>query len=110
MHEINPVEGFVGFLREYAIIGLSIGFILGNQMSALVKVIVASFIVPMTQLFFGKKLDNRTFFLQFHNHSALFYWGSVADGLIQLILLLVFVYAAIKFFNLDKLNKPTEKK
>ena len=110
VEEINPLEGFTGFLREYAIIGLSIGFIIGNQMSSLVKVIVASFIVPLTQLFFGKKLDTRTFFLQYHDHFATFNWGSVAEALIQLIFLLIFIYIAVKWFNLDKLNKPKVEK
>jgi large-conductance mechanosensitive channel len=110
VEEINPFDGFTGFLREYAVVGLSIGFIIGNQMSTLVKVIVASLVVPLTQLFFGKKLDNRTFYLRLHDHSATFNWGIVVDGLLQLVILLFLVYVAFRFFNLDKLNKPTEKK
>jgi large-conductance mechanosensitive channel len=110
VQEINPVDGFVGFLRDHAIVGLSIGFILGNQMSAFVKVLVASFIDPLTQLFFGKALSTRTFYLHFHHHSALFSWGSVIYNIIILIFLLIFVYLAVRVFNLDKLDKPKEKK
>lgn len=110
VQEINPVEGFVGFLREHAIVGLSIGFIIGSQMSALVKVLNDSFINPLTQLLFGTALSNRTFFLHFHAHSARFYWGAVVYGLIEIILLLIFLYVAFKVLNLENLDKPKEPK
>jgi large-conductance mechanosensitive channel len=109
VQEINPVEGFVGFLRHYAIIGLSIGFIIGNQMSNLVKIIVASFIDPVSHLLFGTALSQRTFTLRFHDRIALFGWGAVVYGMIQLILLLIFIYIAIKIFNLDKLEQIDKK-
>lgn len=108
VQEMNPVEGFVGFLRHYAIVGLSIGFIIGNQMSGVVKVLVASFIDPLTHLLFGTALSQRTFTLRWHERVALFGWGSFIYSLIQLILLLIFIYLAIKVFNLDKLEQPKE--
>jgi large-conductance mechanosensitive channel len=110
VQQVNPVDGFLGFLRDYAIVGLSIGFIIGNQMSTLVKTLVASFINPLTHLLFGTALSQRTFTLRFHGRVAFFGWGSFIYGLIELILLLVFIYVAIKFFNLEKLNKPKEQK
>jgi large-conductance mechanosensitive channel len=106
VQEIHPVDGFVGFLREYAIVGLSIGFIIGNQMSTLVKVLVSNFIDPLTQLLFGTALSQRTFTLHLHGRVAQFGWGGVVYGLIDLLLLLIFVYVAFRFLNLDKLSKP----
>jgi large-conductance mechanosensitive channel len=104
--ELNPVGGFFDFLRHHAIVGLSIGFIIGNQMSKLVTVIVDSFIDPLSKLLFGTALSQRTFTLQFHERVALFGWGAVISGLINLILLLIFIYLAFKFFQLEKLTEP----
>jgi len=106
--EMNPVGGFTDFLREHAIVGLSIGFIIGSQMAALVKVVVSNFIDPLSHLFFGTALSQRTFTLSFHSRAANFGWGGVVYALIDLILLLVFIYVAFKFFNLEKIDKPKE--
>jgi large-conductance mechanosensitive channel len=110
VQEMHPVDDFVGFLREYAIVGLSIGFIIGNQMSTLVKVLVSNFIDPLTQLLFGTALSQRTFTLHLHKRVAQFGWGGVIYSLIDLVLLLIFIYIAFRFLNLDKLNKPQAKK
>jgi large-conductance mechanosensitive channel len=110
VEEIHPFAGFTGFLREYAIVGLSIGFIIGNQMSALVKILVASFINPLSSLLFGSELSQRTFTLRLNHRAAQFAWGGVVFSLIDLILLLIFVYAAFKFFGLDNLAKTEDKK
>jgi large-conductance mechanosensitive channel len=110
VQEMNPVGGFAGFLREYAIVGLSIGFIIGNQMSTLVKVLVSNFIDPLTQLLFGTALSQRTFTLHLHKRVAQFGWGGVVYSMIDLLFLLIFIYVAFRFLNLDKLNKPQIKK
>jgi large-conductance mechanosensitive channel len=109
VQEINPVSGFVDFLREHAIVGLSIGFILGTQMAAFVKVLVESFIDPLTKLMFGMALSKRTFTLEFHGRVAKFGWGNVAYNLLIILLLLFFIYAIIKLLKLDKFDKPAEK-
>ena len=106
VQEMNPVTGFVDFLREHAIIGLSIGFIIGTQMAAFVKAFVESFIDPLTKLLFGTALSQRTFTLEFHGRVAKFGWGNLVYNLIIIVLLLVSIYLAIKIFNLDKFDKP----
>jgi large-conductance mechanosensitive channel len=108
VQEINPVTGFVDFLRTHAIVGLSIGFIIGNQMSAFVKVIVTNFIDPLSQLLFGKALSLRTFTLHFHHRAANFGWGALVYSLLNVILLLIFIYLFIKFFHLGEFDKPKE--
>src|SRR5688572_13685548 len=99
VQEVNPVEGVIGFLRDHAIVGLSIGFIVGNQMSAFVKVLVEKLIDPMTKLLFGTKLSDRVFTLHFNGREAVFGWGSVVYNLLIILLLLLFIYIAIKVFN-----------
>lgn len=108
--EIHPVSGFVDFLREHAVVGLAIGFVIGTQVQSLVKQLVASFIDPLFQLLFGKALSQRTFTLHWHNQSANFGWGAFVYGLLDFIFVLAAVYAIVKFLNLDKLDKPKKKK
>jgi large-conductance mechanosensitive channel len=107
--DINPVEGFLGFLRDHAIVGLSIGFIVGSQMTAFVNVFVQNFINPLTQLFFGTALSERKLTLHFHDNESQFGWGAIAYSLLSIILLLISVYVAIKLFSLEKLDKPKKK-
>ncbi|HWB39085.1 MAG TPA: MscL family protein [Candidatus Saccharimonadales bacterium] len=110
VQEANPVGGFVAFLREHAIVGLAIGFIVGLQAQTLVKQLVSSFIDPAFQLFFGKALQDRTFTLHFGNHTAAFGWGAFVYILLNFIFVLAAIYMVVKFFNLEKLDKPPKKK
>lgn len=103
--EANPVTGFVGFLREHAVVGLALGFIIGAQAQTLVKQLIASFIDPAFKLFFGEALSQRKFILHLHGRSAPFGWGAFAYGLLNFIFVLAALYAIIKIFSLDKLDK-----
>ena len=109
VQEYNPVSGFAEFLRNHAIIGLSIGFIIGNQMASFVKILVDNFIDPLTKLFFGTAISRQTVTVHFQDRATSFGWGIVVYNMIIIVFLLVIIYAAIKFFSLDKLDKPLEK-
>lgn len=101
------VSGFVGFLREHAIVGLAVGFVIATQVQAIVKQLTDGFINPLFTLFFGgKTLTTRTFTLHFHGRHADFVWGSVVYALIDFLFVMAVIYAIIKLFNLDKLDKP----
>lgn len=102
----GQVTGFVDFLREHAIVGLAVGFVIGQQAQGVVKQLITSFIDPSFQLLFGKKLSTRTFTLHLGTHSADFGWGGMLYVLIDLFFVLATVYALIKIFKLDKLDKP----
>ncbi len=103
----EQVGGFVTFLREHAIVGLAVGFIAGAQAQAVVKQLVTSFIDPSIQLFFGgAKLSDRSLTLHLFNNQAKFGWGAMMYAVINLIIVLATVYALIKIFKLDKLDKP----
>lgn len=103
--EINPVSNFLGFLREHAVVGLVIGFVLGNQVQTLVKQLIQSFLDPLTKLLFGTALSDRSFTLHLHNRSAQFGWGSMAYTLIIFLFVLVTMYLAVKFLNLEALEE-----
>ncbi len=108
VREINPTGGFVGFLREYTVVGLAIGFVIGTQAQTLVKLLVSSFIDPAFQLLFGQALSQRNFVLHWHDRAASFGWGGFAYGLLNFLFVLAAIYAIVKFFKLDRLAKPKD--
>ncbi len=100
--------GFVGFVRQHAIVGLAVGFIVGQQAQGIIKQLVTSFIDPAFQLFFGKKLSERTFTLHVGDNWANFGWGGMIYVLLNLLFVLLVVYVLLKLFKLDKLDKKKE--
>lgn len=111
IQEMNPVGGFVNFLREHAVVGLAIGFVIGVQAQALVKQLVSSFIDPAFQLLFGQALSQRTFTVNFNERVAQFTWGGFAYALLNFLFVLAAIYIIVKSLSLDKLDKkPDEKK
>lgn len=109
VEEVNPVGGFLDFLKEYAVVGLAVGFIIGLQAQTLVKQLVSSFIDPAFRLFFGQALQSRTFTLHFGQRHADFGWGAFVYGLFSFFFVLAAIYAIVKIFNLDKFQKPPKK-
>lgn len=101
----DQVGGFVNFLREHAIVGLAVGFIIGQQAQGVVKQLVDSFITPALVLIFGSSFKNQSITIG----EAKFTWGLMLYALINLLFVLATIYALIKIFNLDKLDKPKEK-
>lgn len=104
--EINPASGFITFLREHAIVGLAVGFVVATQVQAMVKQLIASFIDPLYGLLFTQKLSAKTFVLQWHGREQSFAWGAFAYTLLSMIFVLGAIYVLIKFFNLDDWDKP----
>lgn len=103
----RPASGFVEFLRERAVVGLAVGFVLGTQIQTVVKQLISSFINPAFQLLFSgnKALSDRTFTLHFNNRHANFGWGALAYAIIDFLFVAFSIYFVIKFFRLDKLDK-----
>jgi large conductance mechanosensitive channel protein len=107
--EYNPVNGFITFIREHAIVGLAIGFVIGTQVQGLVKQLVTSFISPLFNLFFGHSLTSRDFSLTFHQRHVDFPWGTFIYALLNFLFVVIAIYAIVKVLKLDKLDKPQEK-
>jgi large-conductance mechanosensitive channel len=103
----GSVNGFVEFLREHAIVGLAVGFVLATQVQTVVKQLITSFIDPLFQLVVpgNKSLSERTFTLHFDGRHANFGWGAVAYAVIDFLFIAATVYAIIKIFKLDQLDK-----
>jgi large-conductance mechanosensitive channel len=103
----EKVSGFFGFLRERAVVGLAVGFVVATQVQGVAKALITGFIDPLfTLLFGGDALSRRTFTLHFHRHHADFGWGSVIYALLDFLFVVAAIYAIIKLFKLDKLDKP----
>jgi large-conductance mechanosensitive channel len=102
----DQVGGFVKFLREKAIVGLAVGFIIGQQAQAVIKQLVDSFINPVLSALIGKRLQEQTFTLA----GQKFTWGKFTYVLINFLFVLLAIYIIIKFFKLDKLDLPKEVK
>ncbi|HEY1835360.1 MAG TPA: MscL family protein [Candidatus Saccharimonadales bacterium] len=103
----RPVSGFAEFLRERAVVGLAVGFVLGTQVQTVVKQFISSFVDPLFQLLFSgnKALSSRTFTLHFDGRHANFGWGEVAYALLDFLFVAATIYVVIKIFKLDKLDK-----
>ncbi len=109
VQDIHPVSGFVDFLREHAVVALAIGFVIGTQVQVLVKQLISSFIDPMFQLLFGQALSQRSFTLHWHGRASSFQWGAFVYGLLSFVFVIATIYAIVKIFKLDKLDKPVKK-
>ena len=101
----DQVGGFTNFLREYAVVGLAVGFIIGQQANAVVKQLVASFVDPLVKMWFGHDLSDQVAIVH-HDHSPVqIPWGLFVYTLLEFFLVAVVVYLLIKLFRLDKLRK-----
>jgi large-conductance mechanosensitive channel len=98
--------GFVNFVREHAIVGLAVGFIIGQQAQGVIKQLIASFIDPTFKFLFGQTLSGLKFHIGHGSHAAVYSWGDMVQVLLNLLFVLVTIYVLIKIFNLDKLDKP----
>ncbi|HSX05934.1 MAG TPA: MscL family protein [Candidatus Saccharimonadales bacterium] len=104
----EQVGGFAKFLREYAVIGLAIGFIVGQQANAVVKQIVASFIEPWIEVLFGQNLASRVAYWHHGNVPVTVPWGAFVYAVIEFVFVVVIMYLAVKLLRLDKLKKKKE--
>lgn len=101
----HQAKGFVNFLQEYAVVGLALGFIVGQQANGVVKQFVASFLDPLSTVWFGQNLSAQAATLH-HNHTAVKVpWGAFLYVFIEFFIVLIVIYALIKLFRLDRFTK-----
>lgn len=101
----KPANGFVAFLREKAIVGLAIGFVIGTQVQGVVKGFIADFIDPFFALVFpgNKELSAREWVV----YDAHFKWGDMIYQLIDFLFIVFIIYLVIRLFKLDRLDKKS---
>lgn len=108
----RQVDGFLHFLREKAVVGLAVGFIIGQQAQGLIKQLVDSFLTPFINAIVGSNLQERKFALIPGSAETNILWGKFVYIAINFMLVLFAIYLIIKLFKLDKLDapKPAKKK
>jgi large conductance mechanosensitive channel len=94
-------------LREQGVVGVGIGLVLGIQVKAVVDVIMASFVNPVTELLLPgqESLSRQTATLTLGNQSVVIGWGAIVYSLFTFVMVAVIVYAGFKLLKLDKLTK-----
>lgn len=110
VQEFTPVNGFVDFLREHAVVSLAVGFAIATQAQTLIKQLISSFIDPLYGLLFSQKLSEKVVKLHFHGRAQEFAWGAFVYSFVDFLFVLAAIYAIIKLLKLDKLDKPKEEK
>lgn len=100
----EQVGGFVTFLRDHAVVGVAIGFIIGLQAQTLVKQLVESFVTPLLTLMVGPDLIHKQWVADSRTH-VVFTWGEFLYTLADFLAVLLFIYLVVKFLKLDKLDK-----
>jgi large-conductance mechanosensitive channel len=109
--ELNPVGGFLAFLREHAIVGLAVGFAIATQLQAVVKQLIASFINPLFGLLYnGQQLSTLSTSIHWHGRVQEFGWGQFVYTLVDFLFVLLVIYIALKVLHLDELDKPKKGK
>jgi large-conductance mechanosensitive channel len=102
----EQVGGFIDFIREHAIVGVAIGFVVGTQAQAVVRQLIDSFITPALNLLIGgASLDKRKFYVQIFHNGQDFYWGKMVLVLVNLLVVLATIYIIVRVLKLDKLDK-----
>lgn len=107
----KQLGGFVGFLREQAVVGLAVGIVIGSQVQTIAKALVADFINPVIALVMPGTGDlaNKAFYV--HRPAApaqKFLWGDFVSNVISFIILVAVIYFVVKGLRLDKLDKKKE--
>ncbi|MFA5004311.1 MAG: MscL family protein [Candidatus Saccharimonadales bacterium] len=106
----EQAAGFISFLREHAVVGLAVGFIIGLQAQTLMKQLLDSFITPLLDVWLGKDLINHQFIVGSGSNAVAFTWGKFVYALVNFSFVLLFIYVIIRLFKLDKLDKPKKSK
>ncbi|HSX31207.1 MAG TPA: MscL family protein [Candidatus Saccharimonadales bacterium] len=101
----DQVSGFTNFLREYAVVGLAVGFVLGQQANTTVNQLVGSFINPFIQVLIGTNLKYETATFHHGAQPVQFAWGAFVYALIEFIFVAIIIYVVVKLLRLDKLKK-----
>ena len=102
--------GFIHFLKDYAVVGLAVGFIIGQQAQFLIKALIDSFVTPLLNVVIGESVQSKSFTISSGNHSGEITWGKFVYVLFNFIFVMIFIYVIVKLLKLDKLKAADEKK
>ncbi|HAU98665.1 MAG TPA: mechanosensitive ion channel protein MscL [Candidatus Pacebacteria bacterium] len=97
------VHGFLDFIREQGVIGLSIGFVLGTAVTKVVASLVSDIVNPILSILLGSTENLKEMKLNVGNVSIL--WGSFLAAIVDFIVIACVVYLVIRILKIDALDK-----
>ncbi len=101
------MKGFIHFIRTQGVVGLAVGFILGGASQELVKSLSSDIVTPLIGLMGGNTVGN----LATASSTVAgqnFAWGHFIFEIINLVLVALIVYIAVKSLGADQLDKKEE--
>ena len=97
-------SGWMGFLKEYSVLGMALGVIIAQASKDLVDAIVKGVFIPLIQLFVSKdNFEN----LDFYIRGVKFGIGNVIGTFLTFIIIMAFLYFVVK--KIIKSDKLMEK-
>lgn len=102
----EKVIGFFEFIRTQGVIGLAIGFMLGDKIKNLVNSFVTDILNPLLVMISGSTgnlVDARVSIF-----GAEILWGKFTSTLIDFVIMAAIIYFIFKGLGLDKLDKPKD--
>lgn len=101
--KVSLINEFKDFLKEYKVIGLAVGFIMGGAATELVKSLVDNLIMPLVGVLIpGGEWEKATLSLwKFHIG-----WGALLSSTINFLIIAWVVFLVAKFmFKEEKVTK-----
>ena len=105
----KPLDGFFGFLGEYAVVAMALGIIIGATVKDTVDVLVSGIITPFIQLLLPQtQLQN----LEVTIGKATFQFGLFLEAFLQMIIVMALLYffVAVLLKRRDLISKKSKKK
>lgn len=102
----TKVTGFFDFIRTQGIMGLAIGFMLGDKIKNLVNSFTVDILNPFLMMISGSTGDLINAKVSFLGVEV--FWGRFASNLLDFLLMALIIYIIFKGLSLDKLDKPKE--
>lgn len=102
----QKITGFFDFIRGQGVIGLAIGFMLGDKVKAVVNSLVNDIINPFLGVLLGSGGDLQDAKLKIGG--IIVSWGNFVSVLIDFMIVAAVIYFIFKGMGLDKIDKKKE--
>ncbi len=102
----QKITGFFDFIRGQGVIGLAIGFMLGDKVKAVVNSLVNDIINPFLGVLLGSGGDLQD--AKLNIGGIIVSWGNFVSVLIDFIIVAAVIYFIFKGMGLDKIDKKKE--
>lgn len=98
-------QGLMNFLKEYSVLGLAIGLIIGQASKELVDSMVTGVFMPLVELIISKEKFNN---MNFTINNVVFSFGKILNSFLTFVIIMALLYFIIK--KIIKNDKLLQKK